>query len=103
MIILQILLLLVPAMISVLLFEKFRGYEMSTQKRVIFLLIFAFLINMLCLGVFWMRGWEHLNWTLGEESSMAHTWFTVQYMVISLVTAVVLAFILSLVRVGRRK
>jgi hypothetical protein len=103
MLILLILLMLVPAMISVLLFERFRGYELTTQKRVILLLIFAFFINMVGYAALWLRGWEYHSWTLDGDSTMTSIPFVIKYMAISLVSAVVIAFVLSLVRVGKRK
>jgi len=95
--------MLVPAMISVLLYERFKGYELSTQKRIFLLLIFAFLINMIGYAAMWLRGWEYHSWTLDRYSSMTGISFVVKYMAISLVSSAVLPFVLSLVRVGKRK
>ena len=103
MLILVILLLLVPAMVSVLLFERFKGCELTNQKRVIMLLIFAYLINMIGYAVLWLRGWEYQSWTLDGESTITGVSFVVKYMAITSVAAVVVPFVLSLVRIGKRK
>ena len=103
MLILLILLMLVPALISVLLYERFKGYELSTKNRVILLLIFAYLINMVGYATLWLRGWDYQSWTLDGTSTMTHVPFVLKYMAVSLVSAVALPFVLSLVRVGKRK
>jgi hypothetical protein len=90
-------------MISVLLFEKFKGYELPNLKRVILLLIFAFFINLVGYVALWLRGWEYHSWTLDGASTMTSIPFVVKYMAISLAVAVVLPFVLSLVKVGKRK
>jgi len=102
MLILQILLMLVPALISVLLFERFKGCELTLLKRVELLLVFAFLINLIGYATMWVMGWGYHSWTLDSESSMTSISFVVKYMGISLVAAIALAFVLSLVRVGKR-
>jgi len=102
MLILQILLLLVPALISVLLYERFKGCELTLLKRVELLLVFAFLINMVGYAALWVRGRPDLSWTLDSASGMTDISFVLKYMAVSLVTAVALAFILSLVRVSKR-
>ena len=101
MLILLILLMLVPAMISVLLYEKFKGNELSTKQRVILLLIFAYIINLVGYATLWLRGWEYHNWSLGSDSSMTGVSFVVKYMAITFVAAVALPFVLSLVRIGK--
>jgi hypothetical protein len=102
MIILQILVMLVPALIALLLYERFKGYELVLQKRVMLLLIFAFLINMVVYAVMWVRGWDNPSWTAEGEATVIATSFVLQYMLISLVSGVGFAFVLSLVRVGKR-
>jgi ABC-type multidrug transport system fused ATPase/permease subunit len=94
--------MLIPALISVLLYERFRGYLLSMQKRLMLLLVFAFLINMTGYVAFWLRGWEYISWSLGSESTVTSVSFIVYYMVISLVVAVVFPFILSLIRIGKK-
>jgi quinol-cytochrome oxidoreductase complex cytochrome b subunit len=94
--------MLVPALISVLLYERFKGYVLSTQKRFTLMFIFAFLINLVWFALTWARGWAFQSWASDGGSSWTSTIFVLQYMVISLVSAVVLAFILSLVRVSKR-
>lgn len=103
MIILMILLLLVPGLISVLLYERFKGYTLSHYKRAVLLLIFAFLINMGVYAAIWIRGWEYVSWTLDSASVMSGVSFCLKYMALSLVYAVVIPFVLSLVKVGKRK
>ena len=103
MIILLILIMLVPALISVLLYERFKGYELSTQKRILLLFIFAYLINMIGYAALWARGWTYQSWTLDSSSTMTGVSFCLKYMAISLVSAVALPYILSVVRIGKRK
>ena len=67
------------------------------------LLIFAFLINMIGYTAMSLRGWEYYSWTLDAHSSMTGISFVVNYKAITLVSSVALAFVLSLVRVGKRK
>ena len=102
MLILQILLLLGPALISVLLYERFKGYELTLTKRISLLFVFAFFINMVGYATLWVRGWGYHSWTLDSESGMTNVSFVLKYMGITLVAAVALAFILSLVRVSKR-
>ena len=102
MIILAVILLLVPALISVLLFEKFKGYVLDLPKRIMLMFIFAFLINMTGYAFFIVRGWEYISFSLDGASSMTDVSFVLQYMVFSTISAVVLAYILSLVRVVKR-
>ena len=103
MLILLVIMLLAPALISVLLFERFKGYELTAQKRIALLLIFAFLINMLGYAVLWLRGITSIFWTLDKTSTMTEVAFCLKYMALSLVFAAVLPFVLSLVRIGKRK
>jgi len=102
MIILAILLLLVPALMSVVLFERFKGYVLDLQKRIMLMFIFAFLINMIGFAFFIVRGWDYVSFALDGSSSMTDVSFVLQYMVLSIVSAVVLAYILSLIRVVER-
>jgi hypothetical protein len=102
MVIIMVLMLTVPALISMLLFERFKGYELTLLKRVSLFLIFAFLINMVGYAAFLMRGWDYINMTAGNESVMANTSFVVIYMGITLVSAVAIPFVLSLVRISKR-
>jgi len=103
MIILAFLLIFVPALISVLLYERFKGYDLTIQKRLMLLLIFAFLINMVWFAITWARGWEFQSWASDSESSLTSTVFVLQHKAISLVSGVVLAYILSLVKVSKRE
>lgn len=98
--ILAVLILLVPAVIGVLCYERFKGYLLIWRKRVELFLIFAFLINMSVYGVMWLRGWGGLDWSFNSESTMVMTSVVFQYMVMALVASVALAYVLSLVRVG---
>jgi len=102
MLILQILLMLVPALISVLLFERLKGCELPILKRVELLVVFAFFTNMIAYATVWIRGWAYINWELNCESTMLSVSFVLKYMAVSLVSAVALAFILCLVRVKKR-
>ena len=98
MLILLILLLLVPPMISVLLYERFRGCALPNQKRVILLLIFAFLINMIEYAAIWLRGWTYISWTLDGASSMTGVSFVLKYMALSLASAVIIPYVICLIR-----
>ncbi|MDR2598674.1 MAG: hypothetical protein LBC73_00165 [Oscillospiraceae bacterium] len=98
-----ILLLLVPALIALLLFERFKGYSYSLMKRLALLSIFAFLINMFVYAIIWIRGWHYFDWSGLPETSLTGTFVVLQYMVMSLVVAVGLAYVLSLVRIKKRE
>lgn len=97
------LMLLVPALIGLLCYEKFRGIEFGIKRRVEFYLIFAFFVNLAGYAILWLRGWDKIEWSLGNNSSALLTGVVTQYMLITLVAAVVLAYVLSLVRVGKSK
>ena len=98
MLILLIILLIVPPMLSVILYERFRGYTLPDRKRLALGLIFAFLINMIAYAFMWWRGWEYHSWALGDASSMTHISFVVKYMAITLVSAIIIPYIICLVR-----
>ena len=102
MLILLILLLLVPAIISVFLYERFRGKELSIQNRVILFLILAFLINMIGYAALWFRGQEHVSWALSGTSTMTSVSFCIKYMALSLVSAVIIPFVLYFIRKEKR-
>lgn len=103
MLILSILTLLVPALIGVLFYERFKDCELGWVKRVELFLVFAFLTNMFNYAVMWLRGWETFSWTLGLDSTMISVPVMFQYMVISLVFSVALAYVGSLVRVEKSR
>ena len=103
MLILLILMLLVPALISVLLYERFRDYELSNQKRILLLLVFSFLINMIVYAALWLRGWDYVSWTLNSASAMTGVSFCLKYMALSLVSAVIIPLLMNLVKIGNRK
>ena len=102
MLIMLILLLLVPALISVLLYEKFRGYELSIQKRIALLLIFAYFINMIGYAAILIRGWEFISWALDGMSTMTSVSFCLKYMALALVSAVIVPFVFNLIKVDKR-
>lgn len=103
MIIIIALMVLVPALMAVLFYERFKGYELILRKRIELFLIFAFIINMLGYIVLWLRGWTYVVWTADIEVGALTASFVVQYMAISSVTAIVMAYMLSLVRVEKRE
>ena len=103
MIILLILVLLAPALISVLLFELFKGYELPILNRIALWIIFAFIINMVVYAAIWLRGWKNISWGLDNGSDLYNVAFCVKYMALSLVAAVVIPFVFSLVKIGKRK
>ena len=98
MLILLIILQVTPPLIAVLLYERFRGYALTDRKRGALMLVFAFLINLFGYAAMWVRGWEYHNWSIGASSSMTSIPFVLKYMLISLLAAVVMAFVLSLFR-----
>lgn len=103
MIILAFLILIVPALIAVLLYERFRATELIMRKRVELTLLFAFLINFIGYVVLWLRGNTFFYWDFAvPEAEISRVSFVVQYMLVSLVASVVLAYVLSLVRVGKK-
>ena len=103
MLILLILLLLAPSLISVLLYERFKGYELPILKRIALWIVFAFLVNMIVYAAIWLRGWESISWGLDNGSDLYNVAFCLKYMVLSLVAAVIIPFVLSLVKIGKRK
>ena len=103
MIILLVLILLAPALISVMLFEKFKGCELSIYKRIALFVIFAYLINMTVYASIWLRGWENISWALDSGSDLYNVAFCLKYMALSLVSAVIIPFVLSLVKIGKGK
>jgi len=102
MLILLVLMLLAPALLSVLLFEQFKGTKLPCFERASLLLVFSSLINMLSYAALWLRGWSTISWTLDGASSMTNVSFCLKYMALSLVFAVALAFVCSLVKAGKR-
>ena len=98
-----LLLFLVPPMISVFLYERFKGYKLSHYKRGALFLIFAYFINMISYAAIWLRGWDYISWTLDGASSITGVSFCLKYMALSLMFAAIMPFLLSLVRVGKRK
>lgn len=103
MLILLLLVMLAPAMLSVVLYERFKGVVLSVLNRIIAIFIFAFIINLISYSFVWLRGWEHISWALNGTSTLLSVPFCVKYMAVSLVAAVIIAFILNLVQVGKRK
>ena len=103
MIILLVLLLLVPAALSVLLYEQFIGYELSYYKRITLHLIIAYLINMISYTVIWLRGWTQISWTLDISSVLLNVSFCIKYMSLSLVSAVIIPFVLRYIKIGKHK
>ncbi|MDR2590279.1 MAG: hypothetical protein LBC71_04745 [Oscillospiraceae bacterium] len=99
----SVLLLLVPALVSILLFERFRGYEFTLIKRIIALPIFAFLVNMAVYAVLFVRGWAFFSWSGGADSSLTNTSAVLQYMIMALAIGVVLAYILSMVKISKKE
>jgi len=95
MFIMQVLVLLVPAVVATLLFEKFKGYNLSMANRVITILVFAFFINMICYGVFWLIGWTFLNWDTDTYSTLTNVPLTTIYAGIAMLSSIVLSYIAS--------
>jgi hypothetical protein len=98
-----ILLLLAPAFISVFLFEKFKGFLYPMFYRIVLLFAFALLINMGVYFAIWLWGLTDIAWTLDHTSSLTSVSFCLRYMALALLFSCVLPFILSLVRIGKRK
>lgn len=103
MIIIIALIVLVPALIGVLFYERFKGYELILRKRVELFFVFAFIINLAGYVILWLRNWTYVVWTAEVGVGALTASFVVQYMVISAVVAVVMAYGLTLVRVEKRK
>jgi len=91
-----------PPMISLLLYERLKSQSYSNLKRLALLLVFSFFINMGVYAAMWLRGWEYHSWTLDGTSSMTHISFVVKYMALSLVFAIVIPFVASLVSAKSR-
>ena len=103
MVILLVLILLAPAIISVFLYERFKNEKFSGADRVMYFGVFAFIINMFAYVALWIRGHEHIAWTLGRASVLSSVSFCMKYMVLSLLFAIIVPYALSLVKVGKRK
>jgi len=99
---LHILAFFAPALISVLLYERFRGYELPIKKRVILFCVFVILINIAAYCLLRLGGWTYAiyNWV-----RMTNLSFIFSYTASSLISSVVFAFTLSFlwVRVINRK
>jgi len=95
--------LLAPALISVALFEQFRGHKLQIVERAALAIIFAFLINLGVYTAIWLRGWNFVDWTLIGSPQLTNVQFSIKYMALSLVFSVALSFVLSLIRIGKRK
>ena len=98
-----ILLLLAPAVLSGYLYEWFNGVKLTTEKRVVFLVISAFLINMLVYAAILLRGHDNVTWSLSSTSTLTSVSFCLKYMVLSLLFAVGISYASSLVKVVKRK
>ena len=103
MLIMLVLILLAPALISVALYEQFKGNKLQLVERVALALIFAFVINMGVYAAVWLRGWNFVDWTLYGSPQLTNVQFSLKYMALSLVFAVVLPFVFGLVKIGKRK
>ena len=103
MLVMIILLLLSPALISLLLYERFKAQTHSNLKRVALLFVFAFLINMIAYAAIWLRGWDYISWSLNSSSTMTMVSFCLKYMAISLLFAIIIPFVLSLIEIGKHK
>jgi hypothetical protein len=88
-------------MVSVVLYERFRGHALPNPKRVVLFLVFAFFITMIGYVALWLRGWEYQDWTLDRYSTMAGVSFVVKYMAISIVSAIMLPYAACLVIRGK--
>jgi len=103
MLFLLILILLAPAVFSVILYEKFSGVTLSTIDRIGMMLIFGFLINMAVYAVMWLRGLNHISWALDGTSNFNQIQFCFKYMGLSLMFASALPFVFSIIKIGKRK
>lgn len=103
MLIQMVLMLLAPAVLSVYLYERFKGYDLTTEKRIALLLIFALIINTIVYAAIWLRGWESISWTFDSTSELRSVSFCLKYMALSLVFAVALPFAASLINVRKRR
>ena len=98
-----LLLLLVPAVLSVYLYEWFKGEKLSVENRIVLYVVSAFLINMFVYAAIWLRGHTSIVWSLSGFSSLTSVSFCLKYMALSLLFAVVIPYALSLIKVVKRK
>ena len=98
MLIILIIIQIVPPMISVILYERFRGYTLSDRKRLALFMIFTFFINMIGYSAAWLRGLGSLDWSLGVNSTMKSTSFMLKFMALSLVSAIMLPYAVCILR-----
>ena len=103
MLILLLLILLAPAVLSVFLYERFRGETMSLESRLALFVIFAFLINAAVYVAIFLRGWDTIIWSLDSSSTLASVPFCLKYMALSLIFAIAIPYAVSLVKVIKRK
>jgi len=96
---LQIFIVLVPALLSVLFYERLKRCRFTLINRIILSLVFALFITLVVYVSFWLRGWENIGWTMEVISNMGGISFILFYVIVSLAAAAVLPFLLSLVMI----
>jgi len=88
---LQFIMLIAPAVIATLLFDKLNPCNRTAFRYVAITLCFSFIINMLVYTAIWLSGYSVIIFTLDE--SLSSVAFCLMHMSISLVFACLLALI----------
>jgi len=89
---------IVPPLISVILYERLRGYKLSNKKRIALYLIFAFFITLAGVVTLWVLGWGYQVWIPSTEGVMTGLTYILAYAAVALGTAIVLPHAICLLR-----
>jgi len=89
---------IVPPLISVILYERLRGYKMPFSKRAALYLIFAFFITVAGITTLWIFGWGYQVWIPDAQGIMTGLTYILVYASVSLAVAIVLPHSICLVR-----
>ena len=100
MLVILIFLLLFTPVISVMFYERLRGYTLKNSMRVVSVLFFAILINIITYVVIWLRVGEFRSLGL-DTASMRSLSFVLMYLVFSSVSSIALPYMVCFLRPKR--
>jgi len=95
--------LFAPAIITMLLYEKLKPGDLTLFRFIIYIICFAFFINLLTYVAFWLRDYTYI--ALVSDNTLANVFFCIKYMLIALGFACLLAFLaagLSKIKVRKK-
>ena len=93
-----IIMCIVPPLISVILYERLRGYKLPNSKRAALYLIFAFIITVAGITALWVLGWGYQVWIPDTYGVMTGLTYILAYAAVSLASAVVIPHAICLLR-----